>query len=328
MGGALSAAGKDFHPLRDAEVDLRSEAVSHVSGRGKPARGIKEVGDGLLDGRQLQTFDGAIFAAGDGAVVFKLPMSGLAGDERSRRCDADGSVGRALASKDLAGIVGDLVDLQRGMKTEADHLGVFRCGESDGCFGSEMVRGWVDLGVDDVACDVEQGAFGPLSGEGAGGKEADAKNQERRQRPESPSANDLRTNDFRFSIFNVRRMFFLIAMKLCIVISAGRTLRIVRILKRSGHDPICLIVMPATRLMAVSTSSPNPKSPGVRRPRKRASSFIMDWRSGPSGSRGSIWRTILAAVKSAWMSSGTTILPAIRLAIATYGTLTTRRAIS
>ena len=31
----------------------------------------------------------------------------------------------------------------------------------------------------------------------------------------------------------------------------------------------------------------------------RASSFIMDWRSGPSGSRGSIWRTILAAVKSA-----------------------------
>ena len=46
------------------------------------------------------------------------------------------------------------------MKAEADHLGVFRRGEGDGGLGREVMRGGVDLGVDDVAGDVERGTFG------------------------------------------------------------------------------------------------------------------------------------------------------------------------
>ena len=51
--------------------------------------------------------------------------------------------------------------------------------------------------------------------------------------------------------------------------------------------------------------------------RTRWSSCIMDWRGGPSGSSGSRCWTIFAAVKSFWISSGTTRLPAMRLAMAT-----------
>ena len=58
-----------------------------------------------------------------------------------------------------------LIDLQGGMEAEADHLGVFRCGEGDGGLCLEMMSGGVDLGVDDVAGDVERGAFRPLCGE-------------------------------------------------------------------------------------------------------------------------------------------------------------------
>ena len=46
------------------------------------------------------------------------------------------------------------------MKAEADHLGVFRRGEGEGGLGGEVMGGRVDLGVDDVAGDVERGALG------------------------------------------------------------------------------------------------------------------------------------------------------------------------
>ena len=158
---------KDLHPLWDAEVDFGGEAVGQVAGGGKPARGVEQIGDRLLDGCQLQAFDGAVFAAGDDAVVFECPMSGLAGDEGGGWRDADGAVGRALAGENLAGVIGDLVDLQGGMEAEADHLGVFRRGEGDGGLRREVMSGGVDLGVDDVAGDIERGAFRPLSGDGA-----------------------------------------------------------------------------------------------------------------------------------------------------------------
>ena len=59
-----------------------------------------------------------------------------------------------------------LLTFERGMETEADHLGVFGRGEGDGRFGGEVMRGGVDFGVDDVAGDVERGAFRALCGEG------------------------------------------------------------------------------------------------------------------------------------------------------------------
>ena len=76
---------KTFIPCGTRKVDLGGEAIGHEAGGGKPARGVEQVGDGLLDGGELQAFDGAVFAAGDGAVVFEGPMSGLAGRRRGRR---------------------------------------------------------------------------------------------------------------------------------------------------------------------------------------------------------------------------------------------------
>ena len=156
-------------------MHLGGEAVGHVAGGGKPAGGIEQIGDGLLDGGELEAFDGAVFVAGDDAFVFKGPVGGLAGDEGRGRCDADGAVGEALAGEQLAGFVGDLGDLERGMKAEADLVGVLGRGEGDLGLGGEVVGGGVELGVDDVAGDVEGGALGALGrqvyGQQAGGKQ-------------------------------------------------------------------------------------------------------------------------------------------------------------
>ena len=84
LGFARAAAGEDAHALRHADVHLGGEAVGEVAGGGKPARGIEQVGDGLLDGGELDAFDGAVFIAGDGAVVDEGPVDGLAGDEGRR----------------------------------------------------------------------------------------------------------------------------------------------------------------------------------------------------------------------------------------------------
>ncbi len=113
-------------------MDFGGEAVGHVAGGGEPARGIEQIGDGLLDGGELEAFDGAVFIAGDGAVVVEGPVVGLAGDEGRGGRDADGAVGGALAGEQLAGVVGDFGDFERGMEAEADHLGVFGRGEGDG----------------------------------------------------------------------------------------------------------------------------------------------------------------------------------------------------
>ena len=131
VGRALRAAGKDAHALRHLDVDLRGEAIGHVAGGGEPARGIEQVGDGLLDGGQLEAFDGAVFVAGDDALVVEGPVDGLSGGEGLGRRDADGAVGEPFAGEQLAGIVGDLGDLERGMKAEADFVGVFGRGEGD-----------------------------------------------------------------------------------------------------------------------------------------------------------------------------------------------------
>ena len=78
-------------------MHLGGEAVGHVAGGGEPARGVKQIADGLLNGGQLEAFDGSVFVAGDGAVVDEGPVAGLAGDEWSSRGDANGAVGGTLA---------------------------------------------------------------------------------------------------------------------------------------------------------------------------------------------------------------------------------------
>jgi hypothetical protein len=84
MGRALRAAGEDLHALgtRMCISAVKRSVMKPVSG--EPAAGIEQVGDGFLDGGQLEAFDGAVFIAGDGAVVVEGPMVGLAGGEGRR----------------------------------------------------------------------------------------------------------------------------------------------------------------------------------------------------------------------------------------------------
>ena len=82
--------------------NLGGEAVGHEAGGGEPARGVKQVGDGLLNRGELEAFDGAVLGAGDDAFVVEGPVHGLVGDGRGCGRDADGAVGGALAGEDLA----------------------------------------------------------------------------------------------------------------------------------------------------------------------------------------------------------------------------------
>ena len=75
--GSLGTAGKDLHALGHADVHFRRKPVGHVSGGGEPARGVKQISDGLLNGGQLETLDRAIFSASDGALVLEGPAHGL-----------------------------------------------------------------------------------------------------------------------------------------------------------------------------------------------------------------------------------------------------------
>ncbi len=171
MGCALGAAGEDLHALRDPDVHLGGEAIGHEAGGGEPARGIEQIGDGLLDRGELEAFDRAVFIAGDDAFVVEGPVVGLAGGEGLGGSDANGAVGEALAGEQFAGIVGDLGDLESGMKAEADLVGAFGRGEGDLGLGGDVMGGRVELGVDDVAGDVERGALGALGRKGPGGEQ-------------------------------------------------------------------------------------------------------------------------------------------------------------
>ena len=82
---SLCAAGENLHALRDANMKLSGEAIGHEARGREPARGIEEVGDGLLDGGELEAFDGAVFGTGDRAVVLEGPMSSLPGRRGGRR---------------------------------------------------------------------------------------------------------------------------------------------------------------------------------------------------------------------------------------------------
>ena len=107
-------------------------------------------------------------------------MGGLAVDEGRVGGDADGAVGRALAFEQLAGVVGDFGDFERGMEAEGDDIEVCGGGKADLGRGGEVVRRGVELSVDDVARDVERRP-GDLGGGGEGGGVARAAAQEGRR---------------------------------------------------------------------------------------------------------------------------------------------------
>ena len=155
LHGALAAAGQDTKSLWNLDVQFGGEAVGEVAGHGKPARWIKEVGDGFLDGGELEPFFRTVFIAGNGALVGECPAGGVAFDEGRGGGDADGSVGGAVAGEQLACFVGDFGELERWVKTEVDDIGILRRGESDDCGGLDVVSGWVELGVNHVALNGE-----------------------------------------------------------------------------------------------------------------------------------------------------------------------------
>jgi hypothetical protein len=163
----VGAAGEDAHALRDADVQFGGEAVGHEAGGGEPAGGIKQVADGFLDGGELEPFDRAVFVASDDAVVDEGPVGRLAVNEGRAGGNADGAVCGALGFEQFAGIVGDFGDFERGMEAEGDHVEVGGRGKGDLGGGREVVRSGIELGVNDVAGDVERGA-GDLPGGGKG----------------------------------------------------------------------------------------------------------------------------------------------------------------
>ena len=63
------------------------------------------------------------------------------------------------------------------MEAEADDFSVFGRGKGDRGLGGEVVGRGVDLGVDDVAGDVERRALGALGGEGRGEQSAAARSE-------------------------------------------------------------------------------------------------------------------------------------------------------
>ena len=173
----MRSAGEDVHALRHLDMQLRREAVGLVASGGEPARGIEQVGDGLLDGGELEAFDRAVFVARDDALVFEGPVGGLSGGEGLGRRDADGAVGEPFSGEQFARFVGDLDDLECGMEAEADFVGAFRRSEGDLGLRGDVVRRRIELSIDDVAGDVECGAIGAL-GRGRAGGEQGGENQE------------------------------------------------------------------------------------------------------------------------------------------------------
>jgi hypothetical protein len=171
LGCPLGTAGENFHALRDLDVQLRGEAIGHEAGGGEPACRVEQICDRLLNRSELEAFDRAVLIAGDNAFVVECPVVGLASGEGFGGGDANGAVGETLTGEQLAGVVGNFVDLESGMKAEADLVGAFGRGEGDLGLGSDVMGGRVKLGVDDVAGDIECGALSALSREGHGGEQ-------------------------------------------------------------------------------------------------------------------------------------------------------------
>ena len=82
-------------------------------------------------------------------------MGRLAGDEGRGGGDANGAVGGALALEQLAAFIGDLGDLERGMKAEVDHVEIGGRGEADLGGGREVVRRGIQFGVNHIAGDIQ-----------------------------------------------------------------------------------------------------------------------------------------------------------------------------
>ena len=86
-------------------------------------------------------------------------MRGLAGDEGRGGGDANGAVGGALALEQLAAFIGDLGDLERGMKAEVDHIEISGSGKADHGGGGEVVGRGIEFGVNHIAGDVQRRAL-------------------------------------------------------------------------------------------------------------------------------------------------------------------------
>ena len=166
--------------------------------------------------------------------------------------------------EDLAGLVGDFCDFERGVEAEADDFGVIGRGEADDGLGRQMMRGGVDLGVDGVCGDGQRGALRHLGGERGDNREGAEQNARQRQ--------NLHSCTHRSNYRSHRH-----CLSPRIEIQEGWMVS---------------RVMAATRSIA-------PSCEGLAsRMRIRTNSCIMDWRWGPSGSRRSSSSTIFSALKS------------------------------
>jgi len=84
-------------------------------------------------------------------------VGGAAGEDGGGG-DADVGVGDVALGVEGGDAVGDVGDLEAVVEAEDDYVEVVECGEGDGGGGGEFSGGGVEIGVDDVAGDVDLGA--------------------------------------------------------------------------------------------------------------------------------------------------------------------------
>ncbi len=114
---------------------------------------------------------------------------------------ADGAVGRALGFEQFAGVVGDFGDLERGMEAEVDHVEVGRRGKADLAVAVRWCVGGVQLGVDDVAGDVERRALRSARPRGARRLRRGPRRGGRERQRRVPGAGRANCKSFRFCSF-------------------------------------------------------------------------------------------------------------------------------
>ena len=289
VGRARAPAGKHAHPLRHLDVHLRREPVGHVPGGREPARPIEQVRDRLLDRGQLQALHRAVLVARDHALIFKCPVVGLPLQKRGGRRHPNRPIGGPLARQELAGVVGDLGDLESWMKAKAHHLQVFRRGKSHCRLGRDVVRLGVKLRIDHVPRDMQCGPLDALR--------RDASSTIASAIPNTPT--DLKPAQSSFALLFPSLYAPVLAASAPRDLATG-TPQPWPVSRMDGSSsPAGTRLFSRSRVISATRPMAGHLLLRVRsRPPMAASSFIMDCRRGPSGSNGSRCLTILDAVNS------------------------------
>ncbi len=141
-----------------ADVHLAGEAVGKQAGRRErePAARVEQYADGVGDGGQFNPVNRTGVGAGQHACIREVEgVAGAFGQRRGQRY-AHGEVGgQSLGVERGAAVVCERCDVEAVVQLEGRRGQVFQRGEADICRGRQPASRWVEIGVDDVAGNVE-----------------------------------------------------------------------------------------------------------------------------------------------------------------------------